>query len=245
MVLCTIGFRHLQHSLAVEERLTAAERELRVQFTWIAQLQVELDLVSAALRGSSGDGKRQTGSFSATPGRRPAHRPVSGLIETRRHRRRARKTRLDVTLSLAVFGVPLQHDHRLIVRGISARAIVPERGRQLTAEDFHAAPVQPAREVHVAVTPEFLSGWIGGFRSTIAIQHDEVTGLRFDDDPVVLDLGEQTERKPGEPIGHGGARCLEPAPFVARGAVPQRRRVPGVRHHEQLRPCHPTATIVA
>ena len=35
---------------AVEERLAAAERELRVQFTRIAQLQAELDLVSAALR---------------------------------------------------------------------------------------------------------------------------------------------------------------------------------------------------
>jgi hypothetical protein len=35
---------------AVEERLATAERELRVQFTRIAQLQAELDVLSAALR---------------------------------------------------------------------------------------------------------------------------------------------------------------------------------------------------
>ena len=35
---------------AVEERLATAERELRAQFTRIAQLQAELDVVSAALR---------------------------------------------------------------------------------------------------------------------------------------------------------------------------------------------------
>ena len=36
--------------LAVEERLASAERELRIQFTRIAQLQAELDLVVAALQ---------------------------------------------------------------------------------------------------------------------------------------------------------------------------------------------------
>lgn len=35
---------------AVEERLAGAERELRVQFNRMAQLQAELDLASAALR---------------------------------------------------------------------------------------------------------------------------------------------------------------------------------------------------
>ena len=35
---------------AVEERLATAERELRAQFTRIAPLQAELDVVSAALR---------------------------------------------------------------------------------------------------------------------------------------------------------------------------------------------------
>jgi hypothetical protein len=35
---------------AIENRLANAERELRVQFTRIAQLQAELDLVLAALR---------------------------------------------------------------------------------------------------------------------------------------------------------------------------------------------------
>jgi hypothetical protein len=35
---------------AVEERLAAAERELRVQFARIAQIQAKLDLVLATLR---------------------------------------------------------------------------------------------------------------------------------------------------------------------------------------------------
>jgi len=39
------------HSLlAVEHRLASAERELRIQFTRIAQLQSELDLLLTALR---------------------------------------------------------------------------------------------------------------------------------------------------------------------------------------------------
>ncbi len=37
---------------AIEKRLATAEQELRVQFTRIAQLQAELDLVLAALRRS-------------------------------------------------------------------------------------------------------------------------------------------------------------------------------------------------
>lgn len=37
---------------SVEQRLASAERELRIQFTRIAQLQAELDLLQAALRGS-------------------------------------------------------------------------------------------------------------------------------------------------------------------------------------------------
>ena len=36
----------------VEQRLAKAERELRIQFTRIAQLQAELDLLQAALRRS-------------------------------------------------------------------------------------------------------------------------------------------------------------------------------------------------
>jgi hypothetical protein len=36
----------------VEQRLAVAERELRIQFTRIAQLQAELDLLQAALRRS-------------------------------------------------------------------------------------------------------------------------------------------------------------------------------------------------
>ena len=40
--------------VAVEERLASAERELAVQFTRIAQLQAQLDLVLAALRPSPG-----------------------------------------------------------------------------------------------------------------------------------------------------------------------------------------------
>lgn len=39
-----------QSLLAVEQRLVATERELRIQFTRIAQLQAELDLLTAALR---------------------------------------------------------------------------------------------------------------------------------------------------------------------------------------------------
>ena len=35
---------------AIEDRLAAAERELKVQFTRVAQLQAELDLVAAAMR---------------------------------------------------------------------------------------------------------------------------------------------------------------------------------------------------
>jgi len=35
---------------AVEQRLDATERELRIQFTRIAQLQAEIDLLSATLR---------------------------------------------------------------------------------------------------------------------------------------------------------------------------------------------------
>ena len=39
---------------AVEERLACAERELRIQFTRIAQLQAEFDVLLAALRRSDG-----------------------------------------------------------------------------------------------------------------------------------------------------------------------------------------------
>ena len=39
---------------AVNERLAKAERELRIQFTRIAQLQAQLDVVVGALRRSSG-----------------------------------------------------------------------------------------------------------------------------------------------------------------------------------------------
>jgi hypothetical protein len=39
---------------AVEKRLANVEPEMRVQFTRIAQLQAELDLLSAALRDSVG-----------------------------------------------------------------------------------------------------------------------------------------------------------------------------------------------
>jgi hypothetical protein len=41
----------------VDQRLAGAERELRVQFTRIAQIQVQLDLLLSALRRSS-DGTR-------------------------------------------------------------------------------------------------------------------------------------------------------------------------------------------
>jgi hypothetical protein len=44
---------------AIEQRLEAAERELRIQFTRIAQLQAQLDLLLATLRSSpDGDHKR-------------------------------------------------------------------------------------------------------------------------------------------------------------------------------------------
>jgi hypothetical protein len=39
----------------VEQRLAVAEQELRIQFTRIAQLQAELDLLQAALRRSPDD----------------------------------------------------------------------------------------------------------------------------------------------------------------------------------------------
>lgn len=50
--------RHRRSSMAPsvwrpsEQRLVCAERELRIQFTRIAQLQAELDLLQAALRRS-------------------------------------------------------------------------------------------------------------------------------------------------------------------------------------------------
>jgi hypothetical protein len=44
--------RSTAQSLSVEQRLANAERELRIQFTRIAQLQAELDLLQAALRRS-------------------------------------------------------------------------------------------------------------------------------------------------------------------------------------------------
>jgi hypothetical protein len=46
----TIGASPPLSNPAVEERLDGAERELRVQFTRIAQLQAQLDVMSAALR---------------------------------------------------------------------------------------------------------------------------------------------------------------------------------------------------
>ncbi|HVS33335.1 MAG TPA: hypothetical protein VMS98_18000 [Thermoanaerobaculia bacterium] len=39
-----------QSSWAVEQRLASTERELRIQFTRIAQLQAELDMLLAALK---------------------------------------------------------------------------------------------------------------------------------------------------------------------------------------------------
>lgn len=44
--------------LAIEQRLEAAEQELRIQFTRIAQLQAQLDLLLATLR-SSPDGNHK------------------------------------------------------------------------------------------------------------------------------------------------------------------------------------------
>lgn len=49
--LARCGRRATAESLRpVEQRLACAERELRIQFTRIAQLQAELDLLQAALR---------------------------------------------------------------------------------------------------------------------------------------------------------------------------------------------------
>jgi hypothetical protein len=42
----------------LEERLSGVERELRLQFTRIAQLQAELDLFSGGLRRRFGDADR-------------------------------------------------------------------------------------------------------------------------------------------------------------------------------------------
>jgi hypothetical protein len=47
-----------QSIVAVEQRLASAEHELRVQFTRIAQLQAEVDLVRAELRRSPEGGRR-------------------------------------------------------------------------------------------------------------------------------------------------------------------------------------------
>ena len=41
----------------LEQRLDCAERELRIQFTRIAQLQAQLDLLLASLRVSPKDGR--------------------------------------------------------------------------------------------------------------------------------------------------------------------------------------------
>jgi hypothetical protein len=49
---------------AVEQRLARAERELRVQFTRIAQLQAELDLVLATLRRSQHRTHRTSGTLA-------------------------------------------------------------------------------------------------------------------------------------------------------------------------------------
>lgn len=46
---------------AVEQRLARAEQELRLQFTRIAQLQAELDLVVATLRRSQRRAHRTSG----------------------------------------------------------------------------------------------------------------------------------------------------------------------------------------
>lgn len=43
---------------SIEQRLASAEQELRVQFTRIAQLQAELDLLRATVKRSLGGGPR-------------------------------------------------------------------------------------------------------------------------------------------------------------------------------------------
>ena len=43
----------------LEQRLDCAERELRIQFARIAQLQAQLDLLQATLRASPKDGRRR------------------------------------------------------------------------------------------------------------------------------------------------------------------------------------------
>lgn len=50
---------------SIEKRLASAERELRVQFTRIAQLQAELDLLMGALRRLSDDQRDQCSSVAA------------------------------------------------------------------------------------------------------------------------------------------------------------------------------------
>lgn len=64
---------------AVEERLATAERELRVQFTRIAQLQAELDVVSAALTfaGCPAHAKRDSLAGSALQTAGLVYRPRS------------------------------------------------------------------------------------------------------------------------------------------------------------------------
>jgi hypothetical protein len=50
---------------SVEKRLASAERELRLQFTRIAQLQAELDLLVGALRRLPDAVQREQGSLGA------------------------------------------------------------------------------------------------------------------------------------------------------------------------------------
>ena len=68
---------------------------------------------------------------------------------------------------------------------------------------------------------------------SIAVEHDKIVHQWLDDPAVVVDVWEQTERHAGEPLSLAGALCFEPAPFLARGAIPQRWRMTRVCHHKQ------------
>ena len=189
---------------------------------------------------------------SASSGRRSRRRAVSTeLMETARASANLAHGMRVVGLERACAPACLsevvgsQHDDRLIVQRFGASAEGTERRGELSARmslrSWRRAPARCSSVRHDRVRLQ--PGWWLGDAIVYSTTRSPDRGLTT--------CGRSRCRR----AGRGGrrpaaslARALrfKPAPFVTRGTIPERRRVPRVRHTSRpRRPCHPTATIVA
>src|SRR5918992_2508482 len=126
-----------------------------------------------------------------------------------------------------------QHDDRLIVERLSACSKGTERCGELSTECLGQPSVETTSDADESVTTQFISSRTHSFGGSIAVQHNQIAQLEFDNCAVVVHVVEQAERNAGRPISLAGASRFKPAPFLTRGTVPERWGVSRVRHYKQ------------